>query len=200
MGSVNTDRPARKRRDRARTEADLLAAARRLLERDGVLAGLNLQEVAAEAEVNRGQIYQFYGSRRALLRAALADVLGEVAAANPGHWEHDFAERQRHVLRWMLSDPWVAHMGALLALDGDDEFHPLASLSLTREALDRDRASGALPPEADAEALHVLVTSAILGYVVFRESLARDTGIPLPELDDRVKRAYDQTVERMTGE
>ena len=37
----------RRKRDRARTEADLLSAALRLLHRNGVLAGLSLQEVSA---------------------------------------------------------------------------------------------------------------------------------------------------------
>ena len=38
------------------------------IERDGVLAGLNLQEVADEAGVNRGLVYRYFGSRRELLR------------------------------------------------------------------------------------------------------------------------------------
>src|SRR5690606_36581152 len=61
--------------DRAATEAALEQAALRLLERNGVLAGLNLREVADEAGVNRGLVYHYFGSRRDLLRAALgADV------------------------------------------------------------------------------------------------------------------------------
>lgn len=57
--------------DRAATEAALEEAALRSLERDGVLAGLNLREVAAEAGVNRGLVYRYFGSPRELLRAAL---------------------------------------------------------------------------------------------------------------------------------
>ncbi|MFD4985036.1 hypothetical protein [Streptomyces sp. NPDC058374] len=49
-----TGKARRRRRSREETEADLLAAARLLLARDGVLAGLNLREVAAEAGVNHG--------------------------------------------------------------------------------------------------------------------------------------------------
>jgi len=39
------------------------------LNRDGVLAGLNLREVAAEAGINRGLGHHYFGSRRDLLRA-----------------------------------------------------------------------------------------------------------------------------------
>src|SRR5215475_1197825 len=42
--------------DRAATEAALQKAALSLVERNGVLAGLNLREVAEEAGVNRGLV------------------------------------------------------------------------------------------------------------------------------------------------
>src|SRR4051812_47457639 len=61
----------RRRPDREGTEAALLDAALELIERDGILAGLNMQETADAAGVNRGLIHHYFGSRRALLRAAL---------------------------------------------------------------------------------------------------------------------------------
>src|SRR2546423_12837263 len=54
--------------DRARTEQALEDAALALLEREGVLAGLNLQKVADDAGVNRGLVYHYFGSRRGPLR------------------------------------------------------------------------------------------------------------------------------------
>lgn len=187
----------RRRRDRARTEADLLAAARRLIRRDGVLSGLNLNEVADEAGVNRGQIYQIYGSRKALLRAALAEALGRLAARRPNHWERDFAERRRAMMRLGIDEEASLHMLTLLVLDGDEDAHPMPAFELTKAALARDKETGALPADADGEALHVLTSAACAGYVIFRRALARDTGIPLAELDRRVFAAYDQMVDRI---
>ena len=45
------------KQNRAETERRLIDAALDLIRRNGVLAGLNLREVAAGAGVNRGNIY-----------------------------------------------------------------------------------------------------------------------------------------------
>ena len=57
---------------RAETERRLIEAALELIKRNGILAGLNLREVAAAAGVNRGNIYHYFGSRQELLREAIA--------------------------------------------------------------------------------------------------------------------------------
>ena len=59
-------------RNRAETEQRLIDVAIDLIRQNGVLAGLNLREVADGAGVNRGNIYHYFGSRRELLRAAIA--------------------------------------------------------------------------------------------------------------------------------
>ena len=59
------------KQNRAETERRLIDAALDLIRRNGVLAGLNLREVADGAGVNRGNIYPYFGSRRELLRAAI---------------------------------------------------------------------------------------------------------------------------------
>ncbi|MFI1919521.1 TetR/AcrR family transcriptional regulator [Nocardia sp. NPDC020380] len=187
----------RKKRDRARTEADLLDAAERLFDRDGVLAGLNLNEVAAEAGVNRGQIYQMYGSRRSLLRAALARGAERFRRERPGHWEGDFASRRKVIFRLALTEQTYLRFAALLALDHDEEFQVFPEFEQTRAALERDKATGALPADADGEALHALTAAAYAGYSVLRETMSRDTGIPLAELDRRVIAAYDKVVDGM---
>lgn len=188
----------RKKRDRARTEADLLDAAQRLFDRDGVLAGLNLNEVATEAHVNRGQIYQMYGSRRALLRAALSRGLTRFRGQRPDHWDADFSARKRAMMRFAISEGDVARFGTLLALDGDEDFHIFPSFDMMRAALERDIANGALPADADAEALHTLTTAACLGYALMREAAARDMSMPVDELDTRVMAVYDRIIEDMT--
>lgn len=194
-----TDRTRpRRSRDRARTEADLLEATFALLQRDGVFGGLNLQEVADRAGVNRGQIYQYFGDRRSLLRAAVAHHARSWAAGARRHWASTFVQRRKAMFRDALANPAVTTVEALLAIDGDPDYHALPEIARTRAALDRDRAEGDLPPDADALAMHALTVAAYKGYVVFREVLARDLDVPVAELDARVLAVYDQVIEAMS--
>ena len=61
----------KQRRNREETERRLIDVALDLIRKNGVLAGLNLKEVAEGAGVNRGNIYRYFGSRQELLRAAI---------------------------------------------------------------------------------------------------------------------------------
>ncbi|MGW4843204.1 TetR/AcrR family transcriptional regulator [Nocardia brasiliensis] len=197
MDDPNTAR-SRKRRDRARTESDLFDAVERLLERDGVLAGLNLNEVAAEAGVNRAQIYQMFGSRQELLRATMIQRFTELVPLFPEHWELPFIERRRRFLRAVLTGPWLP-FAVLLAMDGDETLTLFPEPEKQRAALQRDKAYGALPEHVDAEALHMLTAAAAAGYAIFREAAARDFDIPVAELDVRISAAYDYLLERVTA-
>ncbi|MFF3838283.1 TetR/AcrR family transcriptional regulator [Streptomyces sp. NPDC001930] len=190
MTDSGTGKTRRRRRSREETEADLLAAARTLLERDGVLAGVNLREIAAEAGVNHGQIYQYFGSRQSLLRAAAADLVERQAEDHDGHWEQPFAERRLAMFHHRLDKPELVTLEALLALDRDDNFSPLPRFPQTLQSLARDKSDGSLPEDADAVAAHVMTAAAQMGYVIFREAYARDTGIPLAELDERAAQAF----------
>ncbi|MFJ7255139.1 TetR/AcrR family transcriptional regulator [Streptomyces sp. NPDC098085] len=189
-----TGRTRRRRRTRQETEADLLAAAHRLLQRDGVLAGVNLREIANEAGVNHGQIYQYFGTRQALLRASVADLVERQTADQDGHWELPFAERRAAMFRHRLEGSELVKLEALLALDGDENFSPLPRFAQTRRSLARDQEEGSLPDDADAVAAHVMTAAAQMGYVIFREAYARDTGIPLEELDERAAGAFARMV------
>jgi AcrR family transcriptional regulator len=189
----------RRSRDRARTETELLEAAFELFQRDGVFAGLNLQEVAERAGVNRGQIYQYFGDRRSLLRSAVAYRAREWAAGAKRHWEMPFARRRRAMFRSALANPEVTLVEALLAIDGDTGYHALPEIERTRAALGRDQRSGDLPASLDAIALHAFMVAAYKGYIVFRESLARDIGVPVRQLDARVVVVHDQVLEALAG-
>lgn len=189
----------RRPRDRARTEADLLEAAFALLRRDGVLAGLNLQEVAERAGVNRGQIYQYFGDRRSLLRSAVAGRAREWAAGAARHWDMPFAGRRRAMFRHALASPEATLVEALLAIDGDAGYQALPEIERTRAALERDKRSGDLPAGCDAVALHAFMVAAYKGYLVFREPLARDIGVPVDQLDARVATVHDQVLDAVTG-
>jgi AcrR family transcriptional regulator len=193
--------PARSRRSRGTrkdTESALVAAALRLLERDRILAGINLREVAAEAGVNHGQIYQYFGTRQALLRAAIADLLSRGYPVRAKHWELPYTERKRAMWKWGLENSNVLKLHALLALD-DEETDIFPDLDLTRRALDRDKATGALPPDADALVIHALSNIVYFGYNIFRKAIARKLGIPLGELDQRAEKVYNLMLEGVTA-
>ncbi|MFI6907690.1 TetR/AcrR family transcriptional regulator [Nonomuraea sp. NPDC050394] len=180
---------------RAATEAALMAAALRLLERDGVLAGLSLQAVADEAGVNRGLIHHYFGSRQALLRAALEarknagevpfEQVREDAPADKEAWSFEAHAR----------DSSYARVVALLALDGDEEFAPMPYVERRLADLRRESDEGRLPQDVDLAAILVMWDSFFYGYFVMRTALARQLGVTPEQLDQRVVGTYN----RLTG-
>ncbi|MEV0702423.1 helix-turn-helix domain-containing protein [Saccharopolyspora sp. NPDC050389] len=191
---VPAAKPRRRRRSREETESDLLDAALRIMRRDGLLEGVTLREVAAEAGVNHGQIYQYFGSRHALLRAAITRLLQQSTLDRGTHWEQPFAQRRTAMWHSALQQPDLPKLEALLALEGDDQLVLFPALERTRQALDRDRTTGALPPDADADVLHAMTAATYLGYCIFRETIARELGVELDELDERAGAVYERLV------
>jgi len=100
--------------DRAATEEALQEAAIRLLDQHGVLAGLNLREVADKAGVNRGLVYHYFGSRAALLRRALRKTararIGNIASAR----DMPFRQRMVHYWRTIVGYPREIRLVTLL--------------------------------------------------------------------------------------
>jgi AcrR family transcriptional regulator len=173
--------------DRADTEALIERAALDLLRRNGVLAGLNLREVADLAKVNRGLVYLYFGSRQALLRSALSKRAADVPIWNsPRRREQPLPERAEHDLMELAAANDQVRLHALLHLDGTDELTALPYLADGLALLERDREQGAIPPDTDLEALHVLLVSLGAGYSLYRDAFAADTGISPAELDARV--------------
>lgn len=195
-----TDRPARgAAMNRAVTEGILRDSALRLLERDGVLAGLNLREVADEAGVNRGLVYHYFGSRRDLLRSALrADIgerLGEVAAGA----SLPFVERFARFLRTMIKQANVVTLVTLLVLDGDRSLRTMPLRDRTIERLRRDRDIGDVAVE-DLDAVHVAIASMVYGYVVYREHFAAEEGVSPEDLDVRFEAVMRRFLEGLHDE
>lgn len=189
----------RRRRDKEGTIKDLLGAARRLLRRDGVLAGLNLREVADEAGVNRGLIYQYFGSRQELLRAALTDIAWLRADVFEKGRQLPFVARRVSVFTEAVKHMEFIKLEALLVLDGDHDLRLFPQLDRSRRDLERDQTTGGLDPDADAIVTHVLTAATYLGYCVFRENLARETGIEAEELDKRAVAAFERMMVGLSG-
>lgn len=192
MSAMARAEPVPRTPDRAATEAALEEAALRLLQRDGVLAGLNLREVADEAGVTRPLVYHYFGSRRDLLRAALrSDArrrLGEVAetAALP------FRERIAEFVRTMVRHRRAVGLVTLLVQDGDKALRTMPMRQGTIAVLQGDVDRGDLAADVDLDAVHVATVSLTYGYVLYRERFAAEIGIGVTALDERFAVVVDR--------
>ena len=187
--------PMRRRRDKAATEQALLDAALELHYRDGVLVGLNMQEIADQAGVSRGLIHHHFGSRRALLRAALARQL---EADTPAHrrWRALPAQEGiRRSFRQVVKNPAYSRMLALLLLDEDETLKPMPHLEERAEDNLREQAEGIIDAEADIEAMLLAWDSMMLGYSLLRERSAKQLGTSVTNVDARML----ETLERLFG-
>ena len=177
--------------DRAATEDRLTLAALRLIQRNGVLGGLNLREVADEAGVNRGLIYHYFGSRRDLVRTAINRIVA-ADRATTGARSLPFGARRRRMFDVLAKAPGFARLTALLALDGDDTFRAFPQLEASLDDLGRDVDEGRLPPATDVAALHAVTSATMRGYAIYREAFARELDIPVDELDRRAGDVFEE--------
>lgn len=195
MTTAGAARRAGPARDREATEEALRAAAIALLRRGGVLAGLNLREVADEAGVNRGLVYQYFGSRRALLRSALFHRSRPNAEDAVDAAGLPLRRRLARLFWKSLRNPEPVVLASLLVLDGDDRPRVLLNRGAGREDLAAEAARGELPVE-DVEAVQAAIASTIYGYTLLREHLAREIGLPAGELDERMARCLEEMFAR----
>ena len=172
--------------NRPATEAALQTAALELLERNGVLAGINLREVADEAGVNRGLVYHYFGTRRDLLRSALRrDVEQRLADFAPGAGM-PAAARYERFLRTALAHRQAIVLALLLVLDGDRAVRMVPDPVGVRERLARDVDEGELPQDVDASGVHAALAALVYGYTALRDRLADELAIDVDTLDDQV--------------
>lgn len=164
----------------------LADATMQVIERDGILGGINLREVADRAGVTRANIYHYFGSRRALLRAAIqrrfvegSERFGVRFGGLP------FVERKLGYFRLHETGD-DSRLRALLVIDGDDEVDPMPIFEASISDLRQDVIDGHIDKEHDLVAFQVAFSALTRGYQIFRESYARRTGWAVDELDERV--------------
>lgn len=191
----------RRTRDRAATERQLLDAAWKLFERDGVLAGLNLNAVAEAAGLNRAQIYHYFGSREGLLRRALQQHLEDLQPM----WREDrrvpFIKRRRHAFDLFAQrEPVLVKLVALLAVEGVEPFGALANIEETRATYRGDIERGILPADADTDMIHVVSMAAYLGYCLLRGTVACELDTPIDQVDRRAGKVFEAMVRGLTTE
>lgn len=176
----------KKKRSRAATEQRLIDVALELIRKNGVLAGLNLREVAEGAGVNRGNIYHYFGSRQELLRTAINRrfdaVVDSIVASK---LNVPFVERRSTMIRAKntIND---SQLRALMVLDGDDSVDPMPQYEAAISHLRQDVIDGDIHRDHDLEALHATLSALSRGYRIFRIPIAKRMGISAKELDSRV--------------
>lgn len=156
------------------------------LEERGVLAGLNLREVADAAGVTTANIYHLFGSRQGLLRAALGREAAALAAPLEEASRLGFVERRLRMFDAIVDAPTL-RLTALLALDGDPGYAPLPFLDASRAWHEELTAAGGLVPDVDAEALHLLGVATSIGVAIYAEAAARQLDADPAELTARVR-------------
>ncbi|MGX1668835.1 TetR/AcrR family transcriptional regulator [Streptomyces sp. NPDC055400] len=175
-------------------------AALQLLDRDGVLNGLNLREVADVAGVNRGLVYHYFGSRHDLLRAALrrtAETRREqlLIEEKPSR----FSERMLRSWRGCLHHASAFRLVFLLLLDRDPQLKLMPLRETTQERLQSDIDQGYVAADADPVALHTFLKSVNYGYVLTRKQMAKEFGIGVRDLDQRFGTLLEQLCAGVDG-
>ena len=176
-----------KPRNRFETEKRLIDVAIELIQKNGVLAGLNLREVAERAGVNRGNIYHYFGSRRELLRSAISQRFETMTNVLFKRRDRDkpFVERRLQA----FLEPESAQdslLRALLVADGDDDVDPMPKFEELLSLLRQDVIDGQIDPSHDLEALQVSLNAVLRGYRIFKKQYAKRIDTNTKDLDARV--------------
>jgi len=161
-----------------------------MVKRDGVLAGLNVSEVAKEVGVTPANVYHFFGSCQGLLRKAIVRALDELRDLifSDTRWR----ERPRRMFQIVSRHP-EAPLLALLALDGDSYFKPSPVLDPSRRDRPQDLEDGMSSENGiDLEMLSQMMLMGGVGYAIFRESTAAQMGCSVEELDRRADKVFSQ--------
>jgi AcrR family transcriptional regulator len=202
MKESQTQKGIKAKRSRAETERRLIDVALELIRNNGVLAGLNLRQVAEAAGVNRGNIYHYFGSRQELLRAAINRQFEALVDTLTKSKEHTgFVARRLRTFRLNNSndgnDDNDSKLRALLVLDGDDTVDPIPLYEAGISQLRKDVIDGDIDRRHDLEALQVALSATRRGYRIFRLPYAKRVGIDANELDERVNKILRTWLEAM---
>ena len=195
---IKTDQ-TKKKRSRAETEQKLIEVALKLLKDKGILAGLNLREVADGAGVNRGNIYHYFGSRQELLRAAInRQFKSIVESLTKGAEPARFVARRLRTFRMHNADATNdSQLRALLAIDGDNAVDPIPLYESLLSQLRKDVIDGDIDRGHDLEALQVAISAMLRGYRIFRLPYAKRVGVSPKELDRRLSNIFQTWLEAM---
>jgi len=173
------------------TRDALMDAALAQLADKGVLAGLNLREVADAVGVTPANIYYYFGSRQGLLRAALARETARLAAPIASASTGGFVDRRTAMFDAIAALPPLA-LTALLALDRDPDYEPLPFLDATRDYYQGLIDAGDLPADLDIDAVHLIGLATSIGVAIYAEAAARQLDTTVDDLRKRTRAVFEQ--------
>jgi AcrR family transcriptional regulator len=176
------------------TRDALLDAALDQLRTKGVLAGLNLREVADAVGVTPANIYYYFGSRQGLLRAALSREVQQLQVPLEEAEGMSFVDRRSHMFDAITTSSALT-LTALLALDGDPDYEPLPFIESTRVQYSEMVAAGTIPADLDIDATHLFAVAASIGVAIYADAASRQLGVPAAELRRRTRAVFEQMLE-----
>ena len=168
-GPYDARMPAQRRRGRAAAVEALVASAQRLIAERGP-AGVTLREVADDAGVNFGLVYQYIGTKEQLL----AEVYARAAAAAAEQLRD--AEHLDDAIDLLMQrgDGTVARLIAWAALEQRDDpgsgdlFGSSPALAALASLAERDAATGGTEmPHEQAQVVAALTMAIALGWRLF---------------------------------
>jgi AcrR family transcriptional regulator len=181
------------------TREALMDAALDLLDERGVLAGLNLREVADRVGVTAANIYHLFGSRQGLLRAALTRELEQIHGALVEAQPMSFTGIRLHMYDVLGERPRLA-LTALLALDDDPDYEPFPFIETTRLLYEAEIEAGEVPAGLDIEAVHIFSLSAVIAHAIYGAAAARQLGVSPESLRARMRVMLERSLETLLAE
>ena len=172
-------------------------AALELMEESGILAGLNLREVAERAGVNRALVYHHFGSREELLRSALTRDLKDRLDQITQGLSLPFNPRVRQMLRTMVQHQPALRLAMLLMLDGKEQVRLAPLKDEWLETFKQDQADRKIDGELDLEGFLVMISALSYGYALMRESFAAEFEIEPVSLDWRVESVLEEFLSKV---
>ena len=161
IGDEADDRPS----GRADVSEALIASARRMLD-DTPPNGISIRAIAADATVNHGLVHRHFGSKVALFRAVLEELISEIALGiDPNA---DLVDDLMDIVNAVAHTSAIGQVLAWTLAEGvpPEEFGP--SYRLIRRARDRLRERGI----ADPDGVVVFLAAAAFGWSAFEPLFA----------------------------
>lgn len=193
--------PSPRPRDRPATEAAIVAAAERLLLRDG-WTSLNVNTLAAEAGVDRKLVYRYFDGLDGVVEALAGRLdlwLGETLATRPPVAATTYRAFVRELLLGYLhalkSSPLILR---LVAWELSQDTPLLRQLERARSAVlqrwtAERRPDLPLPPQGDVVALNVVLLAAVQHLALAAATRGQFAGVTLDDAGwRRIEAAIDQ--------
>ncbi|MFF0038891.1 TetR/AcrR family transcriptional regulator [Streptomyces mirabilis] len=177
MGAVEVKRVRRRRQDAIDNESRVREAAMLVFEERG--SAMTMDDVAAEAGVSKGTVYNTFGTRQGLVDEMTIEFLGR---ATESYREALNAESVWDAILEVVLTPTLGVAGRAELLDPESPDGPVkdamnAALTALGELLERGRSEGVIRPEITVDHLSVLLRGlylALPAYSLDRATTAKE--------------------------